>query len=154
MESLDAAQARGALDAIDQAHRAVQAEVGMPRWYWWLLAAGWMVLGVVGDLAAPWVAALVTVAFGATHAAVAGRRLTGRRRTAGASVSAATAGRRTAVVLVVMLVLLVVLTVGAALALAADGTQHAATAAGVAVAIVVGFGGPEILAAFRRWARA
>ena len=61
MESLDAAQARGALDAIDQAHRAVQAEVGMARWYWWLLAAGWIVLGIVGDLAAPWVAALVTV---------------------------------------------------------------------------------------------
>lgn len=151
MEPLDAEQARGALDAIDRARLAVQAEIGMPRWYWWLLAAGWVVLGVVGDRAVPWVAALVTVAFGATHAAVAGRRLTGRRRTDGVSVSAATAGRRTGVVLIVMLVLLVALTVGAALALDADGAEHPATAAGAAVAVLVGFGGPEILAALRRW---
>lgn len=154
MEPVAAAQARGALDAIEKAHSAVQAEIGMPRWYWWLLAAGWAGLGVIGDFADTWLVAVATLSFGAVHTVTASRHVSGRRRTPGASVSAATAGARTALVLITMLVLLVALTVAAALALDADGLSHAATGAGVFVAAVVGFGGPEILSVLRRWARA
>ena len=33
-------QARAALDAAERARRQVAAEVGLPRGYWWALAAG------------------------------------------------------------------------------------------------------------------
>ncbi|KQW47341.1 hypothetical protein ASC77_12775 [Nocardioides sp. Root1257] len=154
MEPIAQHEAREALEAIEHARRGVAAEVGLPRWYWWLLAAGWVVLGVVGDLSAAWFATVATVAYGAVHATVASRVLSGRRRTGGVQVSAETASRRLPVVVIGMLVALVALTIGTALVLDADGTEHASIFAGIFVAAVVGFGGPEILGVLRRWARA
>lgn len=154
MEPIARHEALAALDAIDQAHRGVAAEVGLPRWYWWLLAAGWIVLGVLGATAPTWVASAATIAYGAVHASIASRVLSGRRRTDGVQVSAETAGRRLPLVVVGMLVALVALTIGAALVLDADGTEHASIHAGVFVAAIVGFGGPEILRVLRRWAHA
>src|SRR4051812_8236600 len=154
MEPIAQNEAREALEAIDQARRGVAAEVGLPRWYWWLLAAGWIALGVVGGLSPAWFATVATVAFGAVHTTVASRLLSGRRRTGGVQVSAETAGRRLPVVVVGMLVALVALTIGVAVVLDADGAEHASTFAGIFVAAVVGFGGPEILRVLRRWARA
>lgn len=154
MEPIAHNEAREALEAIEQAHRGVAAEVGLPRWYWWLLAAGWIFLGAVGELSPAWFATVATVGFGAVHTTVASRLLSGRRRTGGVQVSAETAGQRLPLVVIGMLVALVALTIGVALALDADGAEHASILAGIFVAAVVGFGGPEILRVLRRWARA
>jgi len=154
MEHIAQNEAREALEAIERAHRGVTAEVGLPRWYWWLLAAGWVVLGVVGELSPAWFATVATVAFGALHTSVASRLLSGRRRTGGVQISIETAGRRLPFVVIGMLVALVALTVATALALDADGAEHASVYAGIFGAAVVGFGGPEILRVLRRWARA
>lgn len=147
-------EALEALEAIEHANRGMAAEVGLPRWYWWLLACGWLVLGVVGELSPAWFATVATVAFGAVHTGVASHLLSGRRRTGGVQVSAVTAGKRLPLVVIGMLVALVALTIGIALALDADGAEHASIAAGAFVAALVGFGGPEILRVLRRWARA
>lgn len=154
MEPVSAGEARGALETVELARRAMSAEVGMPRWYWWAMAAGWVVLGILGDVSAWWVASAATLVFGAAHAVLATRWLGGRRRHAGARLSAETAGPRTPFVVVGMLLVLVALTVLTALALDADGTRHAGVAAGVFVAAVVGLGGPEILTVLRRWTHA
>ncbi|MFG2480645.1 hypothetical protein [Streptomyces fagopyri] len=154
MDDIAPEQARIALDAADRARRQVAEEVGLPRGYWWAMAAGWVVLGVLGNLLPSWLAGIATVGFGAGHAVLASRLLDGRRRTDRLQVSAAVAGRRIPLVVVGMLLGLVALTVLAALALDADGAGHPGIWAVVLVAAVVGFGGPEILRVLRRWVRA
>lgn len=146
--------ASAALAAIERARLRVADQVGLPRVYWWGMAAGWVLLGVLGDLGPAWLSSAATVAFGAAHATVASRLLDGRRRTRGVRVSAAVAGRRTPLVVIGMLLALVALTVGFAIALDADGAGHPAIWAAVVVGAVVGLGGPEILRVLRRLVRA
>jgi hypothetical protein len=154
MQHITPEQAREALDVAAQARTKVADEVGLPRGYWWVLAAAWVALGVTGDVAPPWVATAATVAFGVGHSLVASRLLDGRRRTQRVQVSAAVAGRRTPLVVVAMLVGLVLVTIAAGFGLDADGAGHAGVWAAVLVAGIVGFGGPEILRVLRRWLRA
>src|SRR4051794_20923189 len=96
-------QARAALDAVERAQRQVAEQVGLPRGYWWAMAAGWIVLGTLGSVAPQWLAGAATVTFGSAHAIAASRLLDGRRRTDQLRVSAAVAGRRTPLVVVGML---------------------------------------------------
>lgn len=144
-EDITPEQARAALDAAEAARRRVAAEIGLPRAYWWALAAGWVVLGVLGDLGPMWLATMATVIFSLGHSVLASRLLDGRQRTSHVRVSAEMAGRRTAVIVVAMLIGLVCVTIVAGMALHADGARHAGIWASVIVAAVVGFGGPEIL---------
>ncbi|MGW1992868.1 hypothetical protein [Embleya sp. NPDC001921] len=146
-------QALAALDAVDRARRRVAEEVGLPRGYWWAMAAGWLLLGVLGSVA-PWAAGTATAAFGTGHAVFATRLLDGRRRTDRLRVGAAVAGRRTPLIVIGMLLGLVAVTVAAALALHADGADHASIWAAALIAAVIGFGGPDMLRVLRRWARA
>ncbi|CAM3908417.1 hypothetical protein [Smaragdicoccus niigatensis] len=146
--------ARAALDAVEHARANIAEEIGLPRWYWWVLAAAWLGLGIVGETCPEWVTAVATLTFGAAHSAIASRLLSGRRRTGSVQVSADVAGPRTPALVIGMLLGLVALTVGAAFALAADGARHPGIGAAVLVAAVVGLGGPEILRVLRRWARA
>ncbi|PNG95549.1 hypothetical protein [Streptomyces malaysiensis] len=154
MDDIAPEQARSALDAADRARRQVAEEVGLPRGYWWAMAAGWLLLAVLGNVLSPWMAGIATVAFGVGHGVFASRLLDGRRRTDRLRVSASVAGRRIPLVVVGMLFGLIAVTVLAALALDADGADHAGIWAAALVAGVVGFGGPEILRVLRRWARA
>ncbi|WP_405579660.1 hypothetical protein [Streptomyces sp. NBC_01190] len=154
MDDIAPEQARGALDLVERARQEMAEEIGLPRWYWWGMAAGWIVLGTLGDVLPPWAAGMATVTFSAAHTAAASRLLNGRRRTDRLQVSAEVAGHRLPLVVVGMLAGLVLVTVAAALALDADGAGHAGVWACVLVAAVVGFGGPEILRVLRRWARA
>jgi hypothetical protein len=147
-------EARAALDATERARRQVAAEVGLPRGYWWALAAGWVALGVIGDVGPMWLVTVATLGFGMGHSVLASRLLDGRRRTDRLQVSAIVAGRRTAVTVVGMLVLLVGITIGTAMALDADGAGHPGIWAAVLVAAIVGFGGPEILRVLRHGVRA
>ncbi|WP_045824818.1 hypothetical protein [Williamsia herbipolensis] len=150
MNDIDPEQARAALDSIGRARDHVAAEIGLPRAYWWILAAAWLVLGVIGAYGPAWAATVATIAFGVGHSIAASRLLEGRRRTAQLQVSREVADRRVPVVVVAMLLALVALTVAAALALDADGARHPQLWAAVFVAAVVGFGGPEILRTLRR----
>jgi len=139
--------ARIALEAVDRGRRRVAAEVGLPGWYWWGLALGWIVVGVVADLGNTWATSAATLAFGAVHAAVAPRVAHGRSRTSLLSVSSELAGRRTGLYVVLGVAMLGVVTVAAALAVAADGARDPATIASVFVAVLILAGGPRLLAA-------
>jgi hypothetical protein len=151
VENITPADARAALDAVDHAKAHVMDEVRLPRWYWWLLVAAWVVLGVIGDLGPQWLVVAATVAFGVAHSTIASRRLSGRRRTDRLQISADTVGRRIPVVVIGMLVGLVAITIAAGFALDADGARHPGIAAAVLVAVIVGLGGPDMLRVFRRW---
>ena len=148
--SIGASDARLALTAIDHSREQVIAEIDMPRWYWLGLAAGWIGIGVIADVGPGWLFAAATLAFGATHAAVAQNVLSGRRRSAALSVRAELAGAHIPALVIGFLIGLVVLTVAAALLIDADGADHPATIAGVMAAIAVALGGPELMAEVRR----
>lgn len=143
-------QATDALGLVDRAHQRATATVGLPRWYWWAMAGGWVALGVVAEFAPPWAAIVATITFGAAHAAVASRLLDGRRPSAHVRLARNVADRRIPLLVIGILLCAVALTVGLALALQAEGLKHPALWAGVFVAAVIGFGGPELLRGARR----
>src|SRR5690349_22358820 len=110
------AEARSALEAVRSQRRRVLDEVGLPAWYWWGIALGWIALGVIADLDHPWLTSAATLVFGAVHSTVAPRVVNGRKRTSRLSVRADLAGRHTAAVVLGGLVALAGVTVAAALA--------------------------------------
>lgn len=151
-EPLTPEEARNALDAVDRGRREVIDEVGMPRWYWWSLAFGWVGLGFVIDHGRPWLTAAGTLAFGAAHAAMYGYVRAGRRRTPRLSVRADTVGRPGAWAVVAFLLAMAGATIGVSLLAAADGARHPVTMASVLVAVTIVLGGPAVMAEIRRLA--
>jgi hypothetical protein len=148
--NLTGEQARAALDAVEQGRRRVIDEIDLPTWYWWGMGGGWIALGAISDLANPWVAMAATIAFGAAHASIAPRVLSGRHRTGALSVSAEVVGRQVPRLVIGGLIAMVVLTIAAALAVNADGARHPAVIASVLAAALIVFGGPQLLAGVRR----
>lgn len=143
-------EARTALEAVDRERLRVIAEIDLPSWYWWGLALGWIALGVVTDLNHPWLTAAATLVFGAVHAAVAPRVVSGRHRTQQLSVRPELAGRRTAQIVIGCVAALGCLTVALGFAAHADGARHPTVAASIVVAVIVLLGGPQLLAWVRR----
>jgi hypothetical protein len=143
-------EARAALDTVERGRLRVIEEIDLPSWYWWGLALGWIALGVINDVANDWVRAAATLIFGAVHAAVAPRVISGRHRSRHLSVSAEVAGPHVAWLVIAGLIGLGALTVAAALAAAADGARHPATMASILVAVIIVLGGPQLLAVIRR----
>jgi len=143
-------QARLALDTVERGRLRVIDEIGLPRWYWWGLALGWIALGVITDLKHPWATAAATFAFGAVHASVAARAASGQRRTQRLSVRAELVGRDTARIVVGIVAALGCLTVGLALAAHADGARNPVTIASVFIATIILLGRPQLIAAVRR----
>jgi hypothetical protein len=128
----------------------VIAEIDMPRWYWWGLAAGWVGLGILADLDHPWLTLAVTLCFGAAHASVASHVLSGRHRSAQLSVRSNVVDPHIPALVIGFLLVMVAATVVLALVANADGAQHPSIMASVVVAIVVVLCGPALMAAVRR----
>jgi hypothetical protein len=148
------AEARLALHEVERGRQRVIDQIGMPSWYWWGLAACWIGLGVLNDVANAWVVGVATITFGAVHSAVSQRLLAGRRRTSGVKVRAEVAGRRTPLIVFGFLIALAGVTVAAGVAAYADGAEHPGTIASVLVAALILLGGPRVMAAIRTRARA
>jgi len=144
------ADARGALAEVDRRRLTVIDEVGIPQWYWSSLAAGWVVLGVLADIAPSWVSSVATFVFAAAHSAVAPRVVSGRHGTRHLSVRADIVGKRISRLVLGGLVLLGAVTVAGALAARADGARHPVTIASIGVALILVLGGPQLMAGMRR----
>ena len=142
--------ARQALDDIARRRRQVADEIAVPAAYWWAVAAGWIVLGLITDTGNAVAGLVATLVFGAVHAAVAPRLLTGRHGSHQLSVSADVAGRRLAIQLLAGLVAMAAVTVMVALAADAVGAEHPATIASVVVAAIILVGGPRLVSTARR----
>jgi hypothetical protein len=147
---ISAAEARQTLDAIEHRRQQVIAEIDVPGWYWWFLAFGWVAVGAVVQFGGPVAVALAPLLFGAVHAALAQRALTGRHRTGRLSVRADVAGRYVPLVLVAFVLVLCAATLVLALIADADGARHPGLLASSVVALVLLCGGPQLMAALRR----
>jgi hypothetical protein len=143
-------EAQLALSSIEQRRRQVIAEIDMPRWYWWGLAAGWVGLGILADLDHPWLTLVVTLCFGAAHAWVASHVLSGRHRSQQLSVRADVVDPHIPALVIGFLLVMVAATVVLALVADADGARHPSIMASVVVAIVVVLCGPALMAGVRR----
>ena len=149
-EPISEADARSALHSIERQRRSVIAEIDMPTWYWWGLALGWIGLGLVAELANAWVSVAATLAFGAAHAAVSQRILSGRHGSHQLSVRADVVSRHIPALVIWFLLTMVVLTVAIALVADALGATYPVAISSVVVAIAVLLGGPVLMAAVRR----
>jgi hypothetical protein len=143
-------EAQAALAAADRGRRAVIDEIAVPDWYWWGLALGWIALGVLNDLANPWVTIAATVAFGAIHATVAPRVVDGRHRSDRVTVRHDLTGRHIARAVIAGVVAMAFVTIAAAFAANADGAEHPATVASVFAAAIIVLGGPRLVDVLRR----
>ena len=144
------ADARLALNSIEQRRLQVIAEIDMPWWYWWGVALGWVALGVVTDLGNPWVIATATLLFGAVHSAVAQHVLSGRHRSRRLSVRQDLVSRHTPALLFCCLIGLTLVTIVIGFLVDADGARHPSTIATAFAAVAVLCGGPTLMAAVRR----
>lgn len=142
--------ARSALASVNRSRQQVIAEIAVPGWYWWGLAVGWVGLGVLADYGPAWATTVATVIFGAVHAAIAPRVISGRHGSSSLSVGTHVVGHTVTAAVIAFLVAMTVTTVGLALWFQADGARHPATLAGVVVAALVLAGGPGLVAGVRR----
>ncbi len=142
--------ARLALDDIEQRRRQIAAQIDVPARYWWAVAGGWILLGLINETGNVIAGLAATIAFGAVHAALAPRLLTGRHGSPHLSVRSDVAGRHLAAQLLAGLVVMVVVTIVVALLADAAGASHPATIASIIVAAIILVGGPRIVAGARR----
>lgn len=147
---INESEARFALSSIERRRQQVLAEINVPPWYWFFLAGGWVVLGVLADYGPAWATIAGTVLFGAAHSTIAPRVLSGRRASPQLSVRSELVSRRIPILVIGFLIIMTAATVGFALLLNADGARHPATLASVVVAALVLCGGPALMAAVRR----
>ena len=143
-------EARLALSSIERRRQQVVAEIGVPAWYWFVVAGGWVVLGTLADYGPAWATTTATLLFGAAHSTIAPRVISGRRGSPQVSISRDLVSRRIPALVIGFLIVMTVATVGLALLFNADGARHPAALASVVVAMVVLAGGPALLAAVRR----
>jgi hypothetical protein len=145
-------EARLAMSSIERRRQQVVAEINVPYWYWVVLAAGWVGLGVLADYGPVWAAAAGTLVFGAAHATIAPRVLSGRRASPQLSVRGDVVNQRIPVLIIGFLLIMMIATVGAALLFDADGARHPAALGGVVIAAIVLCGGPTLMGWVRRGA--
>lgn len=145
-------EAHFALSSIERRRQQVIAEINVPPWYWFFLAGGWILLGLLADFGPAWATIAATVLFGAVHAGISPRVLSGRRASSELSIRGDLVSRRLPVLVIGFLLVMTAVTVGLALALHADGARHAATWASVVVALLVLVGGPTLVGSVRRHA--
>lgn len=144
------AEARMALDTVEHRRQQVLAEIDVPGWYWWFLALGWVAVGAAVEFGGAVGAIVAPVVFGAVHASLASRALSGRYRTSNLSVRRDVAGHQVLFAVIAYVVVLCVVTLVVALAANADGARHPGMFASVVVALLVLAGGPRLMAALRR----
>jgi hypothetical protein len=109
-----------------------------------------LTVGAAGEFGGPSAVILAPVAFGALHAALAQRALSGRHRTGNLSVRADVAGHQVMFAVIAYVIVLCTVTLVVALAANADGARHPGMFASVVVALLVLAGGPRLMAALRR----
>jgi hypothetical protein len=142
-------EAQFALSSIERRRQQVVAEIDVPTWYWFFLAAGWVLLGVLAEFGPAWAAVAGTVLFGAVHAVISSRVLSGRRGSPQLSIRGDLVSRRLPALVIGFLVVMTAATVAIALVLHADGARHATMWASVVVALLVLLGGPTLVASVR-----
>lgn len=140
-------EAHFALHSIERRRQQVIAEINVPPWYWFFLAGGWVVLGVLADFAPGRATVAGTLLFGALQAGISRRVVSGRRGSPQLSIRSDFVTRRLPMLVIGFLLVMTAFTVAIALVLDADGARHAAI-----VALLVLVNGPAPVGSVRRHA--
>jgi hypothetical protein len=143
-------EAVAALDTIERSRLRVVDKIDVPRWYWWFLALGWIVLGVIADVGHGWLTTIATFAFGTLHASIAPRVISGRHGSDDLSVRASVAPPHLARIVIGALVALGALTVALALLARDAGADQPVTIASIVIAAIILTGGPLLVRRARR----
>lgn len=122
--------------------RTTGRTTGIPTAYWWILAGGWIILGVVIDAGNAWATAVATVTFGAVHAAALSWALPAP------TTRDPRLPRPTAAILA-FLGILAAATVALGALASEDGADHPVTAASVVIAVALVAAGPRVVDASR-----
>jgi hypothetical protein len=147
---IDQDEAHDALSTIRQSRQDVLGEINVPWWYWFGLAGGWIGLGLIGQFGPAWAAVAGTLLFGAGHAAVAPRVITGRRGSQHLSIRPEVVSRRIPQLVIGFVIAMIGVTVGIALLLHASGASYSGVWACAVVAVLVLIGGPALMTSIRR----
>jgi len=148
--NMSESDARSALASVNHSRAQVIAEIAVPYWYWLGLAAGWVGIGVLADYGPPWSTIILTVIFGAAHASVAPKVISGRRGSPSLRIGADVVGHAVQLAVIGFIAAMVLMTLLVALWFNADGARHPATLAGAVVAALVLAGGPGLVGDVRR----
>jgi hypothetical protein len=146
-DSVGPEQANDALAEIQARQQQVIDTVLVPVWYWWMVAALMVALGVIVDWGHPIAIVIAALLFGVIVAGATVWMIGGRGR---AQVSGELLGGSGAVRIVVVVWAVVGVSLAVGFALRAAGVHSAATIATLVAAIGVGGGGPLLMRSLRR----
>jgi hypothetical protein len=140
-ESIDPDDAAEALASVGRRREQVIDVVSIPNWYWWVIAAGMVALGVVVDWRQPVAIAVTAAVFGVGVVAASLWVGTGAHR---AQVHSDLLGPAGALLIVRFVAVVVIGSLAVAFVLAALGFSHAATVGMVVGGLALVIGGPRL----------
>jgi hypothetical protein len=142
-------EAVDALAVVRRSREAVLAEIDVPAWYWWAVAAGWIGVGCAAQFGNTWVESGATLAFGALHSSIAHWVVGGRQRTSQLRVRSEVAGHWTPLVVLGTLCAFVVVTIVGALIAHGAGVTDPVLVASLGVAVLIVIVGPVLMRGVR-----
>jgi hypothetical protein len=142
-----------ALALVRRSREAVLAEIDVPSWYWWAVAAGWIGVGFAAQFGNTWVVSGATLAFGALHSSIANWVVGGRQRTSQLRVRREVAGHFTPLLVLGTLCAFVVVTIVGGLIAHGAGVAHPVLVASLGVAVLIVIVGPLLMRGVRHRAK-
>lgn len=146
-ESASQDDAGRSIEEIRRREQQVITATAIPVWYWWVVAAGTLLLGVVVDGHRPALIAVTAVLFGAATAALTVWVILGAG--SGAQVSRDLLGSSGPASIVVFVGVVVVAGLGVAFSLQARGAAHPASDGTAVTAALLVLGGPMLMRRLR-----
>ena len=143
---LDPAAAGQALQQIRRTQASVIERGLIPRWFWWLIGAGMIGVGVAADTGRAPVIVAAAVAYGVLAAINGAAMVFGAR---GAKVSNELLGNSGVIALMLFIFCSLGLILGTGFGLKAVGFGHPGTAATILGAVTMILGGPRLMAYLR-----
>ncbi|HEY2814027.1 MAG TPA: hypothetical protein VGJ03_11235 [Acidimicrobiales bacterium] len=143
----EAEEAAAALRDVHERQRSVMDAALVPGWYWWLLAAFVVLLGVVADSASGVLVAVIAIVGGLTVAALSAWIIAGRGR---ARLREDLLGDTAALAIVAFVFALVGLSLAVAFTLRSAGVSHSALAGCAVCGLGLVAGGPTLNSYLRR----
>ncbi len=144
----NAAEAAQALGEIERQQRGVIERALVPGWYWWVVAAGMVVVGVVADTRQATVILITAILYGLGVAGLTFAMIAGVP--ARARVRSDLLGPKGAFAIVLFVWVVVGVTLGIAFALQAAGSGHPAAIATLVGAAMTALGGQWLMQRLRR----
>lgn len=147
-DSVSPDDAGRSIEEVRRREQQVITAVAIPLWYWWVVAAGTLVLGTVVDGRRPVVIAVTAVVFAVATAALTVWVILGAG--SGAQVSGELLGRSGSGLIVLFVGIVVLAGLAVAFSMQASGAPHPATVGTAVTAACLVVGGPTLVRVLHR----